>query len=207
MSLLLLGVSSQGVGLNIAEKAIGQGIKVTAVVRRQGVADYLREQGATVLHADAVEVGVLDQACQLAGSNATVVSTLCGVNDQGEILDFELNKRLIDAAEKHGLKRMVLVTSLGCGDSWQYLSLNARQAFGTFVRYKSLAESWLQTSTLHYVILRPGGLNNDEESGNILLSQREVHGSISRSDVAQQALNFALKPELDNAAFGLVNAS
>ncbi|NMV06338.1 NAD(P)H-binding protein, partial [Vibrio parahaemolyticus] len=78
MSLLLLGVSSQGVGLNIAEKAIAQGIKVTAVVRRQGVADYLREQGATVLHADAVEVGVLDQACQLTGSNATVVSTLCG---------------------------------------------------------------------------------------------------------------------------------
>ncbi len=207
MSLLLLGVSSQGVGRHIAEKALAQNVKVTAVVRRQGVAEYLRAQGATVLHADAVEVDVLDEACQLAGSDATVVSTLCGVNDQGEILDFELNKRLIDTAEKHGLKRMVLVTSLGCGDSWQYLSSNARQVFGTFVRHKSLVESWLQTSTLSYVILRPGGLNNDEEKGSVILSQREVHGSISRSDVAQQVLNFALKAELNNAVFGLVNAS
>ncbi len=207
MSLLLLGVSRQGVGRHIAEKALAQNVKVTAVVRKQDVADYLRELGATVLHADGGEMDVLDQACLLAGCNATVVSTLCGVNDQGEIQDFELNKRLIDSAEKHGLKRMVLVTSLGCGDSWQYLSSNARQAFGVFVRHKSLAESWLQTSTLSYVILRPGGLNNDEEKGNVVLSQQEVHGSISRSDVAQQVLNFALKAELGDTVFGLVNAS
>ena len=36
---------------------------------------------------------------------------------------------------------MVLVTSLGCGESWAYLSDRAKAAFGQAVREKSLAET------------------------------------------------------------------
>lgn len=87
--------------------------------------------------------------------------------------------------ELAGLKRLLLVTSLGCGDSWQYLPQRARAAFGHEVRLKSLAESWLQTSVLEWTILRPAGLQDGEATGQAVLSQgEEVHGLVRRADVA-----------------------
>ncbi len=87
--------------------------------------------------------------------------------------------------ELAGLKRLLLVTSLGCGDSWQYLPQRARAAFGHEVRLKSLAESWLQTSALEWTILRPAGLQDGEATGQAVLSQgEEVHGLVRRADVA-----------------------
>lgn len=84
------------------------------------------------------------------------------------------------------MNRFLLVTSLGCGDSWQYLSDRAKQVFGNSVREKSLAESWLQTSSLDYTILRPGGLKDGEPNQQGELSQhQEVHGSINRGEVAR----------------------
>ena len=54
---------------------------------------------------------------------------------------------------------------------------------------KSLAESWLQSSTLAWTILRPAGLQDGEATGQAVLSQgKEVHGLVRRQDVAMQGL-------------------
>lgn len=60
---------------------------------------------------------------------------------------------------------MVLMTSLGCGDSWAYLSTRYKAAFGQAVREQPLAESWLQTSSLDFAILRPGSLLQGSPTG------------------------------------------
>ena len=54
------------------------------------------------------------------------------------------------------------------------------------MREKSLAEVGLQSSTLDYTILRPGGLKNGGATNNGQLSQAiEVHGVITRTEVAR----------------------
>ncbi len=110
---------------------------------------------------------------------------------------------MIDAMEQAGLKRLLLVTSLGCGDSWQYLPERARAAFGHEVRLKSLAESWLQTSALAWTILRPAGLQDGDATGRAELSQgKEVHGLVRRADVATQGLRLLA----DETAVGQIYA-
>ena len=112
---------------------------------------------------------------------------------------------MIDEAEKAGIRRMILVSSLGCGESWQFLSDRAKAAFGQAVREKSLAESWLQTSTLDYAILRPGGLLNGDATGKAQrFQQQEVHGFVQRADVAAHIQALDADPALNQQAYSLV---
>ncbi len=168
---LILGAGGKGVGNMVAKLAVTDKRPVIAIVRNSQSAEMLEDQGIQVFRGDACDKAVVSAACQAAGASATVISTMGGTQD------YLAHRTVIDCAEQAGISRMVLVTSLGCGDSWQYLSLRARTVFGQAVREKSLAESWLQTSSLDYVIVRPGGLLHGQATGKAILQQvDDVHG-------------------------------
>lgn len=188
MPTILIFGASRGLGRAFTEQALRQGHRVVALVRSPEMAAELNTLGGEVVQGDALDGAAVTQACLLAGSEAQVVSTL-GSFRQPQPVDYQGNRHVIDATEQAGLKRLLLVTSLGCGDSWQYLPERAREAFGHEVRLKSLAESWLQTSRLSWTILRPAGLQDGEATGRAVLSQgKEVHGLVRRQDVAIQGL-------------------
>ncbi|CNI25839.1 SDR family oxidoreductase [Yersinia pekkanenii] len=153
---------------------------VTLLIRNQQQAEELRRQGLTVVCGDACDPASVLKACQLAGPEAAIISTL-----GSRSADYQGNRLIIDTAEQLGLKRMLLVTSIGCGDSWPTLSPAARKVFGQAVREKSLAESWLQTSNLIYTLIRPGGLLDKPATGKAIRLQTEAHGRVTRADVAQ----------------------
>ena len=112
---------------------------------------------------------------------------------------------MIDEAEKAGISRMILVTSLGCGDSWPFLSERAKAAFGQAVREKTLAESWLQTSQLDYAILRPGGLLDGAATGKAQrIQNQECHGFVNRADVAAHIHELANAPALNQQVYSLI---
>lgn len=188
MPTTLIFGASRGLGRAFTDQALRQGHRVVALVRSPEMATELHELGVEVVQGDALDAAAVAQACLLAGSEAQVISTL-GSFRQPQPVDYQGNRHVIDAMEQAGLKRLLLVTSLGCGDSWQYLPERAREAFGHEVRLKSLAESWLQTSRLSGTILRPAGLQDGEATGKAVLSQgQEVHGLVRRQDVAIQGL-------------------
>lgn len=153
---------------------------VTLLIRNPQQAETLRSQGLTVVCGDACDPASVLEACQLAGPEAAIISTL-----GSRSADYQGNRLIIDTAEKTGIKRMLLVTSIGCGDSWPTLSPAARAAFGQAVREKSLAESWLQTSGLVYTLVRPGGLIDQPATDNAVCLQAEAHGLVTREDVAR----------------------
>ena len=176
--------ASRGLGRAFTDQALRQGHRVLALVRQPEMAAELRTLGVEVIEGDALDPAAVQQACAQAGPGARVISTL-GSFRQPQPVDYQGNRHVIDAMEQTGLTRLLLVTSLGCGDSWQYLPQRARSAFGHEVRLKSLAESWLQTSALEWTILRPAGLQDGEATGQAVLSQgEEVHGLVRRADVA-----------------------
>jgi len=101
---------------------------------------------------------------------------------------------------------MILVTSLGCGDSWVTLSDRAKKVFGFAVREKTLAEVWLQTSCLKYAILRPGGLIDGSATYNAkFYSKQEVHGYVMRSDLASIILDLSDQSDLPNNEYSIVD--
>lgn len=199
-SLLIFG-ASKGTGAYIVNYALQHGYRCITVVRNQSDVDRLRQLGALPLLGDANDATIVDKACQLAGPDSTIISTLGGVN-----ANYQPQMTIINHAEKHQIKQMVLVTSLGCGDSWSTLSERAKAAFGYAVREKTLAESWLQTSHLNYCILRPGGLIDGDPTNNArCYANQEVHGYVMRSDLALIILDKIKHALLDNRVHSVVD--
>lgn len=189
-----------GVGALTTERALAEKRQVIALVRNPQAAEKLNQKGATVIVGDACNLAAVASACALAGKDALAISTLGGEHD------YLANRTIIDTVEQAGIARMILVTSLGCGDSWVWLSPRARAAFGQSVREKSLAESWLQTSSLDFAILRPGGLLNVPATGQAQrIQQRECHGFVARADVAAHIQALAASPTLDRQIYSLVD--
>ena len=204
MPTTLIFGASRGLGRAFTDHALQLGHRVVALVRHADMASELHTLGVEVVIGDALDPLAVAQACRLAGRDARVVSTL-GSFRQSAPVDYQGNRHVIDEMERAGLSRLLLVTSLGCGDSWQYLPERARAAFGHEVRLKSLAESWLQTSTLDYAILRPGGLLSGEATGSAQrFQQQEVHGFVQRADVAAHIQALAAEPALGHQAYSLV---
>lgn len=196
---LIFGAGGKGVGALTLALALAENRPVFAVVRNPDAADRLAAQGVSVFTGDACDAQCVAQACNAAGAAATVISTIGGAHD------YLAHRTVIDEAGKAGISRMILVTSLGCGDSWPFLSARAKAAFGQAVREKSLAESWLQTSPLDYAIVRPGGLLSGEATGNAeLRQQQEVHGFVQRADVAAHLQALARAPALNQQVYSLV---
>lgn len=196
---LIFGAGGKGVGALTLELALAEQRPVVAVVRNPDVAARLQERGVQVYLGDACDADVVSDACEAAGSDATIVSSMGGSQD------YLAHRTVIDTAEKCGISRMILITSLGCGDGWPFLSPRAKAGFGQAVREKSLAESWLQTSTLDHAILRPGGLLNGDATGNAQRFQgQEVHGFVMRADVAAHVQQLAQAPTLDQQVYSLV---
>ena len=202
MPTTLIFGASRGLGRVFTHHALAEGHRVVALVRSPEMAMELSALGVEVIEGDALDLAAVQQACVLAGQDVQVVSTL-GSFRQAAPVDYQGNRHVIDAMEQAGLKRLLLVTSLGCGDSWQYLPQRARAAFGHEVRLKSLAESWLQTSALAWTILRPAGLLDGDATDRATLSQdKEVHGLVRRADVAAQGLRLLA----DETAVGQIYA-
>ncbi|MGL5287391.1 MAG: SDR family oxidoreductase [Aeromonas sp.] len=189
MSRFLLLGASRGLGHAICHSLLQRGAHITALIRNAEQAQRLRQAGVDVVEGDALDPQAMRAVCEQAGAKARVISTL-GSFRAAQPVDFEGHRLLIDTMEATGLRRLLLVTSLGCGNSWQYLPARARHAFGFEVRLKTLAESWLQTSALEWTILRPAGLQDGEATGSARLAppEEELHGVVRRADVATLAI-------------------
>ena len=184
---LLFGAGGKGVGARTLELALAEQRPVVAVIRHADAATKLAQQS------------VVAAACRAAGPDALIISTMGGAQD------YLAHRTVIDEAEKAGITRMILVTSLGCGDSWPFLSERAKAAFGQAVREKTLAESWLQTSQLDYAILRPGGLLDGAATGKAQrIQNQECHGFINRADVAAHIHELANAPALNQQVYSLI---
>ncbi|MCX8957990.1 NAD(P)-binding oxidoreductase [Erwinia psidii] len=196
---LILG-AARGTGAELVNYAVAHQQPVVVLVRKQEDAERLAAcNHVQAFVGDACDVRSVIQACEAAGPDAVIISTLGGGGQ-----DYTAHRNVIDCAELTGITRMLMVTSLGCGDSWPTLSERAKRAFGQAVREKSLAESWLQTSRLAWTIIRPGGLLNGEATGKGQLRQNaEVHGLIRRADVALAIVALVAQP-LNNQIYSLV---
>jgi nucleoside-diphosphate-sugar epimerase len=178
--------ASSGIGIELARRLVAAGQPPVAVTRSVA-APALATAGAGLQQADVLDRGQVERVLAATSPRVDAVVSLVGGRPFRKDVppDWDGNRHLIDAAKAAGIRRFVLVTSIGAGSSRAAAPLIARLILGRFMQLKTRAEDYLRLSGLDWTIVRPGHLTDKPATGQgRLLEDDSVSGAIPRADVA-----------------------
>ena len=179
---LIIG-ATRGTGLRLAKLLVARGDEVTAMVRPSSDLSELEPLSVQLVTGDALNRADVD-AVFSQGPYRAVVSTIgCFRCEQPP--DYVGNKNIIDAAAASGNRRVIIISTVGAGESKQGAPWISLWFLEDVILLKEQAEQHLIDSGLDYTIIRPGGLKEAEATGNgILTEDPTAMGIITRADLA-----------------------
>ncbi len=166
-----------------------------AMVRKQEYFDTFKSQNINAVLADVTEntshaFENVDKVIFAAGSGGKAVVEV----------DQEGAKNLIKEAEKQGIKKFVMLSSLGADNPEEADELK------DYLKAKHNADEFLKQSNLSYTIVRPGTLNDNLGNDKIELKKKlNKHGEISRDDVAQTLVRCLHDDAPKNTTFEIIS--
>lgn len=180
---------SKGTGRLIIDKLLASGAEVVALVRSDDSFSELSGlDGVTAIQGDAFDYKTVEGS--LDGCDACITTLgggTEGAGEDGKMIDYVGNNNVIEAAGILGVTRVVLVTSIGCGDSKDAPPPSVYEVLKAVLEQKEKAEKVLQRyyTNSNWTIIRPGGLVTDKATGKASLTEdNSVIGSIRREDLA-----------------------
>lgn len=180
---VLIFGATRNTGLEVARILVDRGDRVTAFVRPTSDRSQLEPLGVTFVEGDAIDMETVQAAFVDKDYTAVLTTIACFSCDPKP--DYLGNRNIFDAAVEAGVQRMLLVTTIGAGDSYDAAPLPARQFLKDMLPLKTQAEDHLVSTGLDYTIIRPGGLTSNPRTGRGYLSEsRETSGIINRADLA-----------------------
>ncbi|MEH2402769.1 NAD(P)-dependent oxidoreductase [Nostoc sp.] len=185
MKVLVIGAAGK-TGRAVVEQAIAGGHQVTAFVHK---ADEYEVSNVRVIEGDATNSVAMDAA--VLGQDA-VLDTIGGKTPyKATTLESSAAKTIIASMQRNGVRRLVVTSMIGEGDSEANATLYERLLIATFLRGadkdKAAMESAVESSGLEWVILRPAILNDDPAKGNVRVFDAETGEKahkITRADLA-----------------------
>src|SRR4051794_6039671 len=166
-----------------------RGDTVVGIVRNPDHESDLRADGVEPVVLDLESAPVDDVTSAVRGADAVVFEAGAGPGSgtaRKDTVDRGAAVLLADAAEKAGVPRYVLVSSMGVesvADGRRPDGMD--DVFFTYLQAKLAAEQdLLARSRLHTTVLRPGGLTDDPGTGRVTLRPSVDRGSVPRDDVA-----------------------
>jgi uncharacterized protein YbjT (DUF2867 family) len=190
-------------GYRLAQLTLRSGRPVLAVVRREGGMAPLLRLGAEVVVADVTRRSSVDGV--FAGRDGAVLAVVCFIGGTPQ-LNSQGNIHVIEAAEAAGVRRLILTTSIGCGDSAVVLDPFVKAFAGKSIRAKDWAEKRLRASHLDWTIIRSGGMTTRPgRGGPILVESPHVVGYINRTDLGDLAFQVLASAKSGRRIFAAVD--
>ncbi len=182
MSRILVFGGHGRIALLLAPLLVARGHEVTGVIRNPDHVSEVEEGGAIALVAD-IETMDVDALTEIIrGHDAVVWSAGAGGGspERTYAVDRDAAERTMDAAERAGVRRYVLVSWIG---STADHGVPEEDSFFPYADAKWAADEHLRASGLDGTILGPGTLTFDDPTGRIRIDP-EGRGEVSRADVA-----------------------
>ena len=173
---------------------------VVGLVRNPDHVPDLEDVGAAGLVLDLENATPVDVAAVTRGADAVVFAAGAGPGSgaaRKDTVDRAAAALLADAAERTGVRRYLLVSSVGVESP---PPPGTDEVFAAYLRAKAAAEADVAVRDLDWTVLRPGRLTDDPGTGFVQLERRVPRGSVPRDDVAAVLLALLDEP----ASAGLV---
>lgn len=175
---------TRGVGLEVVRLLARRNYDVSAFVRPESDRSRLESLDVKFIVGDALNESDV-QAAFAKRRFSTVISTL-GCRKCDAPPDYIGNRNVIDAASAAGIQHVILVSTIGAGDSEDAMPFFVKIFLRDRIDRKTRAENHLRVSGLEFTIIRPGGLKDGEPTGHsILTTDTSVMGFIRRADLAR----------------------
>ena len=169
------------IGLRLLRMLSERGDRARGLIRKPDQAGDLEAVGAEAVVADLEYEDDISE--HVRGAGAVVFAAGAGPGSGAErkrTMDLGGALKLIDAAKAAGVRRYVMISSMGAG--------NPEAASGPMRPYleaKAEADRALAASDLDWTIVRPGGLTDDPGTGRIAAAKSiGRRGRVPRDDVA-----------------------
>lgn len=185
MKVLVVGAAGK-TGRAVVAKAVREGHEVTAFVHSDGSFDV---PGVEVRVGDAVDSEAMGAA--VLGQQA-VIDTVGGKTpDQPTTLETDVATAIVTAMQKHDVRRLVVTSVVGEGESIANTPPAIQEMMKTFLRESTKDKAGMEDvvggSGLDWVITRPPVLTDEAAVGDVRIlsadSGEQAH-FITRSDLA-----------------------
>ena len=197
-NILVVG-ASRGTGRAVVTRLLADGHRVTAFGRTASAElAGLQHDGLTAFDGDVLDPDAVGKA--MVGQDAVVVTL--GISDSplkvrllrraGTALDVRSRGTavVLDAMRDHGVRRLVVQTTYGLGDSFARMSLTWKLTFRLLlapqIADSERQEALVRGSRLDWTVVRPVGLTDEAPGGSVQVADNDEVGSfaVSRDQVA-----------------------
>jgi putative NADH-flavin reductase len=185
MKLAIFGATG-GTGQQVVEQALAAGHTVTVLVRDAAKLTK-RDARLTVITGNVLNQADVD-AC--VKQTDAVICTLGNTSNNPDMLVTNGTRNIITAMQQQGIQRLIVVSSLGVGDSKQQVPLFFKVVAATVLRKvmkdKEAQEEVVRASGLTWTLVRPGGLTDGPRTGvyQFGVDPTLKAGQVARADVA-----------------------
>ncbi|MBM4521833.1 NAD(P)H-binding protein [Rhodococcus hoagii] len=171
---------------HLIKELTASGDRAVALIRNPGHVGPVRALGALPVVID-LETATVDEVADVVrGADAVVFAAGAGPGsgaDRKDRVDRGAAVLMADAAERAGVRRFIQVSSFGAGEP---IPDGTDEVFAAYLVAKTAAEDDLRRRDgLDWTILRPGGLTDDDPTGEVTLTEPPLErGTVPRGDVA-----------------------
>ena len=186
MKIVVFGATG-GTGNEVVKQALDAGHEVTAFVRDDSRI-LIESDRLSVLTGDVFDPASVAQAVQ--GQDAVVCALGAGSDLKKTNVRSTGTDNIIQGMKTQSVRRILVVTAMGTGESWADLSLLNKFFYATLLRNTradhEAQETAVKDSGLAWTIVRPSGLNDNPPTGSYEVGDRVSAKSsqIARADVA-----------------------
>ncbi len=181
MRVVIAGGHGQ-IALLLERQLADRGGSAVGIVRNPDHVDDVQAAGAEAVVLDLEQADVASVAGVLTGADAVVFAAGGGPNSgaaRKETVDKGAAVLLADAAEQAGVRRYVMVSSMGTDKA----DPDSDDVFQVYLRAKKAADDDLRARDLDWTIIRPGRLTDEPDTGRVQVGSL-LRGEIPRADVA-----------------------